>query len=402
MDADAVRCTVPQGSFRLERRHRAGRAPLRAWDAADVLMLEHVSQTGRAGAGSTVVLLDDAHGALTTALAAATIDHGVHLVHRSDSFTARRAAQENLRRNGLDIAAIDWTTSLDAPPERVDVLIARVPRDTAALDDQLRRLRPAMDASTHVVAAAMVKHLHRPAIESFTSVLGEVRPSLAAHKARLLFVDVDASTASVSVSPPVRWRVDPADGALRRTIEVVGLPGVFSFDRLDPGTSLLLGALASAPSSRRWSSVVDLGCGTGVIAAALGMTHSDAVVWALDDSWRAAASAELTFGATNEMSDRLRVRVADALDESFAGDLPADRSVDAVVVNPPFHDGNALSDAIARRMFLGARRVLRPGGELWVVGNRHLGYHLALGRLFGRPQVMASDPRFSVLRVVAR
>jgi 16S rRNA (guanine1207-N2)-methyltransferase len=51
-------------------------------------------------------------------------------------------------------------------------------------------------------------------------------------------------------------------------------------------------------------------------------------------------------------------------------------------------------------MFGTARAALRPGGELWVVGNRHLGYHVRLRRLFGRCDLVASDPKFVVLRAV--
>jgi 16S rRNA (guanine1207-N2)-methyltransferase len=53
-------------------------------------------------------------------------------------------------------------------------------------------------------------------------------------------------------------------------------------------------------------------------------------------------------------------------------------------------------------MFSGARRALRGGGELWVVGNRHLGYHVTLRRVFGNSEVVASDPKFVVLRAVKK
>jgi 16S rRNA (guanine1207-N2)-methyltransferase len=53
-------------------------------------------------------------------------------------------------------------------------------------------------------------------------------------------------------------------------------------------------------------------------------------------------------------------------------------------------------------MFSGARRALRPGGELWVIGNRHLGYHVKLRKLFGNSRVVASDPKFVVLKAVKR
>jgi 16S rRNA (guanine1207-N2)-methyltransferase len=73
-----------------------------------------------------------------------------------------------------------------------------------------------------------------------------------------------------------------------------------------------------------------------------------------------------------------------------------------VVNNPPFHDDHAVGDATAWRMFRDAHRALRPGGELWVVGNRHLGHHAKLGRLFGGCTTVAANPKFVVLRAERR
>ena len=74
-----------------------------------------------------------------------------------------------------------------------------------------------------------------------------------------------------------------------------------------------------------------------------------------------------------------------------------DGSVDAVISNPPFHDDHALGDEVAWSIFTGARRALRDGGELRIVGNRHLDYHVKLKRIFGNVEVVASNPKFVVL-----
>ena len=81
---------------------------------------------------------------------------------------------------------------------------------------------------------------------------------------------------------------------------------------------------------------------------------------------------------------------------------PADGSVDRIVVNPPFHIDRAMGDAVAWQMFREARSALQRGGELLVVGNRHLAYHAKLTRLFGAGEVVASNPKFVVLRAVRR
>ena len=51
-------------------------------------------------------------------------------------------------------------------------------------------------------------------------------------------------------------------------------------------------------------------------------------------------------------------------------------------------------------MFRHSARVLRDGGELWVVGNRHLDYHLKLRRWFSSVEVVASNKKFVVLRAI--
>jgi 16S rRNA (guanine1207-N2)-methyltransferase len=70
---------------------------------------------------------------------------------------------------------------------------------------------------------------------------------------------------------------------------------------------------------------------------------------------------------------------------------------DLIVCNPPFHQGNALGDQIAWRMFAQGRQQLRAGGQLWIVGNRHLDYPAKLKRLFGNCRQVAANPKFIVL-----
>ena len=77
-------------------------------------------------------------------------------------------------------------------------------------------------------------------------------------------------------------------------------------------------------------------------------------------------------------------------------------SVDVVLCNPPFHIDQHMGDQTAIAMFRASARALRAGGELWVVGNRHLGYHARLNKLFATCDVVSGDPKFVVCRAVAR
>ncbi|MNG15615.1 Ribosomal RNA large subunit methyltransferase G [compost metagenome] len=57
-----------------------------------------------------------------------------------------------------------------------------------------------------------------------------------------------------------------------------------------------------------------------------------------------------------------------------------------------------VGDFLAWRMFVQARNALVMGGELWIVGNRHLGYHAKLKRLFRGVEQVAATPKFVVLK----
>lgn len=377
------RMTTPWGEPALSRFPEDPRDRLRAWDASDEYLLRHLAEQQPPLSGA-VVVVGDRWGALVTALAA----------HRptqiTDSWLGQEATRANLARNGVEPGTVRLLTTRDAPPERTDVLLVRVPKSLALLEDQLLRLAPSVHADTVVVGTGMVKEIHTSTLKLFERILGPTRTSLAEKKARLILCTPDPSL----VRPPNPWPyrytlpgdVGPVSG---RT--VVNHAGVFCADRLDIGTRFFLRHLPAGGGGR----VVDLGCGNGVVGTAMALADPKAEVLFVDESFQAVASAQDTYRA-NDVSGHAEFRVGDGLTGVPSG------SVDLVLNNPPFHSHQATTDATAWRMFTGARRTLRPGGELWVVGNRHLGHHVKLRRLFGNSEVVASDPKFVVLRAVRR
>ena len=361
----------------LELARRPDDPQLRAFDAADVLLLEHLSTVDLSG---TVVLLNDRWGALTTALAA----HSP--VSASDSWVAQASTRQNLARNGREA---ELRAVVDGLPERVDVLVFRVPRTLALLEHELHLLAPRLHAGSVVIGAGMVKEVHSSTLHTCEQVVGPTRTSLAVRKARLIHVAVDPELVR-PVSPWPRIRVLPVDApAGLAGVPVVHHAGVFSSEHLDIGTRFLLEHLPRGDGR-----VVDLGCGDGVLGLAAGLASPQARVVLTDESYLAVASAQASWRGVH----------GDRPVETVVGDglTGVSGPVDTVLCNPPFHVGHGVSDATAWRMFTQARRALVPGGELWLVGNRHLGHHARLGRLFGGCDVVASNAKFVVLRAVAR
>ncbi len=369
---------VPQGRFGLRRYPERVNSPLRAWDAADEYLLAHLGESESVRAGSSWLIVNDNFGALACALA----QHGPATM--SDSYLSQRGTRINLERNSLEVGDLTWLSSLDQPPDQVDVLVMKIPKTLALLEDQLHRIRPSLHADTVVVGAAMTRHVHTSTLEIIETVLGPSSTSRARKKARLIFTRVDVDSEPGPSPHPTTYELSSGTTLLNHA-------NVFSRRRLDMGTRLLLDHL---PADVGTSDVVDVGCGNGVIGLSIAAAGPDTRVTLIDESFMATASAEANRDAWLGVENNVDVRVGDSLTDVD------DASVDLVVSNPPFHDDHAVGDAVAWELFKGAQRVLRPGGRLLIVGNRHLGYHVKIKRIFGAAEIVASNPKFVVIGAV--
>jgi 16S rRNA (guanine1207-N2)-methyltransferase len=214
------------------------------------------------------------------------------------------------------------------------------------------------------------------------SHFGTVRASLGVQKSRVLM-------AEQPITPgPTRYPVVGSDAELGLTICAHG--AAFAGPSIDLGTRFLLGFSGSWPPAER---VVDLGCGTGLLAVAAAQALPRAAVLALDESRAAVQSATATARA-NGVADRVEVRRTHLMRGVD------DHTVDLILCNPPFHRGNTRDSAVAFEMFEEAARTLRPGGELWTVYNSHLPYLRALRRVVGRTAVAGQNSGFTVTRSV--
>ncbi|MGW3247314.1 methyltransferase [Streptomyces sp. NPDC001070] len=379
--------STPWGALELTRFPADPREQLRAWDAADDYLLRHLAESGTDLAGR-ITVLGDRWGALATALAA----H--RPVQITDSSLGQQATRANLRRNAPQ-AQVRMLTTRDDPPARIDVLLVRVPKSLALLEDQLHRLAPALHPGTVVVGAGMVTEIHTSTLRLFERIVGPTRTSLAVRKARLIFSTPDPAAARGTNPWPLRYALPDGIGPLSgRT--VTNHAGVFCADHLDIGTRFLLQHL---PSRHGPDHVIDLGCGNGVVGTAVALANPDSDVVFVDESHQAVASAEATFHDNAGPGAKARFLVGDAADVLT---VSPPGSADLVINNPPFHSHHSVTDATARRMFDTAHTALRVGGELLVIGNRHLRYHVRLRRLFGDCDVIASNPKFVILRAVKR
>ncbi len=366
---------TPFAQLDLIRQPEQQNEPLQAFDAADEYLLNHLAAQ-QPTADTRVLVLNDSFGALAASLAGK-----VQVSSSGDSFLAFQGLEKNLVRNGLAFDAVRGIAASEPLVGPFDRVLIRVPKTLALLEEQLIRLQGQLAPGAEVVAAAMVKHLPRAAGDLLERYIGPVQASLAVKKARLLIATPEAKAPATSPYPS-RYQLDePA-------IELLNHANVFCREGLDIGTRAFLPHLPKNLGSAR---VADLGCGNGVLAIASALHNPDAHYTLVDESFMAVQSAAENWRAALGEREVL-VRAGDGL----AGQEP--QSLDVVLCNPPFHQQQVVGDFLAWRMFQQAREALVVGGALYIVGNRHLGYHSKLARLFRGVEQVAATPKFVILK----
>lgn len=367
----------PFATLELDRQPPRRDDPLQAFDAADEYLLQQVAEDGLAPS-ARVLVLNDGFGALAASLAA-----HAQVTSSGDSHLAALALAANLARNGLAAEAVTFVPASEAISGPFDLVLVRVPKTLALLEEQLIRLHGQLAPGARVIAAGMLKHLPRAAGDLLERHIGPVQASLAVKKARLLFATPEARPAVASPYPS-RYRLDAPP------LTLVNHANVFCREGLDIGTRAFLPHLPQGLGQAR---VADLGCGNGVLALACALANPEAQFTLVDESYMAVQSARENWSAA--FGERpVAIRAADGL-----ADQPP-RSLELILCNPPFHQQQVVGDFLAWRMFQQTRAALTEQGELWLVGNRHLGYHVKLKRLFRRVEQIAATPKFVVLRAV--
>ncbi|PZQ90849.1 MAG: SAM-dependent methyltransferase [Leifsonia xyli] len=382
----------------LSRAPDAEGAGLRAWDAADRYLLDYAAEEFPDAVGGEVAVVDDTHGAL--ALGAHLLGAREVRVHQ-DSVVGQRALAGNAARAGVAEPAQHPLPSVVTPG--TSLVLVRMPRSQGRLDAIGRAVARAAGPEVIVLAGGRVKHM--TPTQNAVLAASFTRVDVAHARAKSRIIVARGPRAGLAPALPMvsqlelrarRGRSIPGGGALApatstpdAAITVVAVPGVFAGASLDIGTRALLATFDSAAPDAlpHYERAIDLACGTGIVAVALALRNPRARILASDVSVIAVESARLTAEANGV---RFETRHDDGLSTE------PDASADLVVLNPPFHAGAAVTTEIAHRLFADAARVLRPGGELRVVWNSHLGYRPVLERLVGPTRQLARTPKFTV------
>lgn len=347
-------------------------------------------------------MLEDATGALVraalVALAGASADEA-------------RVMALDPSRAGLDAIRAKFTEDVEAgrlllaapgqgacDGHAVRCVLGRLPKSLAALQARMLELR----AARTVILGGRTKHLSRSQNEVLATTHAQVRATRGLGKSRAL-VGTDPRGDSAEPTRPavVRHELPLLVGGEQRSATLCGIGGVFGGASADAGSMLLLDALEIGlgagdidPGTMR--SAVDLGCGNGLLTSWLAMALPDASIRASDDDADAVVATRATLEASGLSRDGIEVAWETSLADAAA------ENADLVVMNPPFHDGTAIDATLVQDLLDAAGRVLRPGGQLWMVHNSLLRYRDEVEDRIGPVRERVRDRRFTVLSAQTR
>ena len=342
-------------------------ANLFAHDSADRLILDEAGDVIAEAAPGEVAVIGDTYGALT--LGSGALDVRVF----QDSIVSERALANNApvgascRSLGLGRELLDGAR----------IVLLRLPKSLDELEDIAAAISEWASDDVVVFAGGRIKHMTLSMNEVLSRYFGRVDVRLARQKSRVL-----VAAGPIRAGGPMIRRT--FDDELQLWVCATG--SVFAGARVDIGTRALLAVLDQAAPDAR--SAADLGCGTGLLAAALAKRRPGIAVLASDSSASAVASTLATIEANG--LNNVTVTRDDALGEQSAA------SLDLVVLNPPFHLASTVHTGAATKLFEAAARVLAPGGELWTVYNSHLGYRGELERTVGPTREVSRNSKFTV------
>ncbi|MCR8921775.1 methyltransferase [Dasania sp. GY-MA-18] len=357
---------------------------LRAWDAADELLLKHIAQQQLAQPHSKVLVINDHFGALSVSLAAASIEQ---LSHWGDSHISQLATAHNLKLNQLT-TPIHYLSSVQSLSDCYDLIVIKLPKVSALLETQLNGLAAQLTAKGQIIAAGMCKHMPMSSYRIFERLVGPTTTSKAEKKARLIFPQAVHQQAQ-----PLPYPITFTEPSLGLTLS--NHANVFSKESLDIGARFFIQHFKQLPSAEH---IIDLGCGNGVLGIMarrfMQQQGVNSQIHFVDESYMAVASAQLNYQQAYHNLDNCSFHHSECLSQL------ADISADLILCNPPFHQQHTVGDYLAKRMFKHSYSSLKPQGQLWVVANKQLPYAPYLKNLFGHCTKIASNKKFVIYQAI--
>lgn len=373
---------IAEQTLILHRHPRNKKETLQAWDSADEYLINYFKDNQletQLAEGQQMLLINDGFGALSCYFQ----DFARTVI--SDSYLSLNSIKLNMQRNHCPEDNILLQDSLQSFPNNAKIVLIKIPKTLAYLEYLLQQLRDVISAETIIVAAGKVNMIHTSTLQLFEKYIGSTKTSLAKKKSRLIFSSF-AEQEIPEKEIALTWEIE------KQGWKIHNHANVFSRNHLDIGGRFLMDNLPEGDFCK----VVDLGCGNGIVGMAAAQAYPNAQITFIDESYMAIDSARINM--LQNLPEELTENARFVVNNGLVGFKP--RSYDLILCNPPFHQQQAITDHIAWSMFNDARYCLAKGGELVIVGNRHLDYKDKLERIFGNCELVTENKKFVILRAV--
>lgn len=340
---------------------------LQAWNSSDQLLLESLEEIDLLS--KKILIINDSFGAISFNLK----KYAPQVI--TDSYISYKSIHLNTN-NQLKV-----DNNLDALSGVYDFVLIVLPKNLSYFEDILISLQNHINTTTNLICSGMIKHMSKGHFDLLNQHIGPTRTSLAKKKARLIYASNVEPIKSLS-KYPLKVKVPGFEN------KFINYSNVFSRDKLDIGSRFFLDHI---PKSN-YENILDLACGNGIIGIKAKMLNPMAKIFFRDESYMAILSSLKNY--KKNFDDEAQFTWSNCYEDG------QENIMDLVLCNPPFHQNHTVGDFIAISMFHDAKKALKSGGELIVIGNSHLAYQVKLRRIFGNSQIIASNKKFMIIKSI--
>ena len=344
---------------------------IRPWNSADKLLVNFAIETN----ADQVLLVNDEYGVISLAL------HERECTLWTDSYLGWQACRKNFSSNNISkLPALCWST--ETPRGTFSLAVLRLPKQLSMLEHQLIELSSLLTPGGTLITAGMDKHTPYKVSEMLGDIIGETKRDLGQKKAHL-YRSLNNSAITQKSPYPSSYFCEFIDQ------DLINHANLFSRDKIDKGSRFMIENFSALPECE---TLFDLACGNGILGI-VGALHVRPKTLKLFDESRMAVScaSQNSNAALNSQNIHIDAIHTDGL-KNYHGVSP-----DLILCNPPFHRNFAIDDTVGKRLINDASRVLKFGGKLWLVANRHLSYYHQLRVLFKSVKEVSSNKKFIIL-----
>lgn len=368
---------------------------LQAWDSSDELVAQHVLDTYQNISPLPEILVyDDLFGAISLALNHFPLSCVV------DSYVSKLAIEYNHEHNSKVTPTI--FNALEKPP-KASIIVIKLTKNLAYLEHQLQTINQYQD-NCDIIATGKTTLVTTSVMKLFERYFEDVSSSLAKKKSRLIFAKKQHKklVSDVDLLKPKFEATWPEQNLVLRSHS-----NVFSKDQIDIGGRFLADHLPLLTKQDNNFTVIDLGCGNGLLGLCYLQQNKERIKELLADEASSQQSAfKMIFAdesnmAINSVKQNVEINANELINVcNFSQDdclsQQPDNSADLILCNPPFHQQNTITTHITEQMIKQSAAVLKSNGVMLLVANKHLPYHNMLKDIFGSFTVVSSNSKFVI------